>query len=68
MSQKQWRQVRTSNGNKMPKLKLNKVILVLYMTAQSLLVTGRSKCNLIAQTGTKVESIVHVVKEPKKLL
>ena len=52
----------------MPKLKLNKVILVLYMTAQSLVVPGRSKCNLIAQTGTKVESIVHVVKEPKKLL
>ena len=60
--------MQADEGNRKPKLKINKVRLVPYGTSQGLTVLGRSKCRLTARAGNTVETVVYVVRGAKESL
>ena len=60
--------MQAGKNKRKPKLKRNRVQLVPYGTSQHLEVLGRSKCMLTAEAGTKVDTIVYVVKGAKESL
>ena len=68
MTEEQWQKVRALNGNRRPRLKVNRVRLVPYGTSQGLTVLGRSKCILEAGAGAKITTMVYVVRGAKESL
>ena len=68
LSEEEWRRVQAKVGHRNPKLKRNRVKFVPFGTNKKLECLGRSKCELKAEAGAAIKTLVYVMKDAKESL